>query len=221
MPHDRPRRSNDLVFIYLEEAYSYWEDDSAEMQTMRSILFKSPNGWAGENVRLADLIESLSGLAGKYHCRIRPLELPVGDVMVTGGEAFGIVCYAVDKALVSAHTLKATQETLPILKDLQDYLVSRWDYQDHAEAKLEKLCHRYTWSAVMSAQRIQGRAVTFDWTDAQMARINKTASKVLRSYQHLIPEFQALMAYSHMMHLGGTSGERIAGRRIYGSLQNN
>lgn len=209
MPHNRPKCSNDLVFIYLEDAYSYWED-AAEMEMMRRLLFKSPKAWTGADIPLSELIASFNGLAGKYNFQTRPLTVPVDDVIITGGEAFGIVHHAIDNALVNAQNLKATQETLPLLKDLQDVLVSQWAYEGHVAPNLDKLAYRYTWSAVMTAQRIQGKQVTLEWSAAQNTKIARTAKSVLGSYAELMPEFGTLMAQSHMMHLGSGFGERAS-----------
>lgn len=210
MSQNRPKRSNDLVFIYLEEAYSYWKDsEDMKIPMLRLALFTSPKKWTGEDMLLSDFIEAINGLAGKYHWRPRSLAENPGRFMLNGGEAFGIVHYAVEKALVGSHSLKATKETLPILNDLQAILLNRWAYADHQGPTPERTAYHYEWSAVMAAQRVQGRRLSLELSSQQKERIKKTAVDVNAAYGDLMPEFCDLMAHSHIMHLGKGFGERL------------
>lgn len=211
MPHNRPKRSNDLVFIYLEEAFSFWKDsEDMRLPLLRMAMFTSPINWTGEDMLLADLIQTIMNLADKYHWNPRPMPENPGGFMVNGGEAFGLVHYAIEKALVGSHSLKATQETLPIINDLQSILTNRWSYGGHKGPTPERTAYYYTYSAVMAAQRIQGRQVDLNLSPRQQARIIKTATAVNGTYADLMPEICDLMAQSHIMHLGKAFGERLS-----------
>lgn len=210
MPNTRPKRSNDLVFIALEEACSYWEDaNELKMEMANMVMFNThPGKWSGDDILLSELIQIFNQLAPKYQWRPRSGAADPGSFMVTGAEAFGIVHYAIEKALTNSHNLKATQETLPIINDLQDILRSRWVYEDHQVHKPGRIEYLYSWSAVMAAQRLQGKQVTLDLSEQQKRKIIKTSSAVVERYADLMPEFCTLMAESHIMTLGKAFGER-------------
>ena len=216
MPHIRPKRSNDLVFICLDEAYSYWQDaDEMKVEMAKMVMFVNhPKQWTGDDIHLSTLMELINALAPKYHWNLRNEVADPGDFMVTGGEAFGIVHYAIENALTNSHNLKATQETLPIINDLQEILRSRWSYQEHKEPKVERIAYLYSWSAVMASQRVQGKQVTLDLSEQQKKKIIKTAGDVIKTYADLMPEFSMLMAESHIMSLGKGYGERLAARDL-------
>lgn len=211
MPHIRSKRSNDLVFIYLDEAYSFWEDnDDNKIQMLRQAIFTSPKTWSGEDVPFSDLVVAINGLAERYHWIPSPNVGHLGDIMITGGDAFGLVHYAIQKALVGSHSLKATKGALPIINDLHAILLSRWAYADHKHPTPERTAHHYSYSAVMAAQRVQGKRVYLDLSPRQMSKVFRTSIAVNATYSDLMPEFCDLMAQSHIMHLGKAFGERLS-----------
>lgn len=211
MPHQKSKRSNDLVFIQLE-SFSFFRDAAIEagLSLSQLTLLKHPQKWSGEDMTYKQLMDEIGLLAESYAWRRDPAEGENGHLMISGGEAFGIIHYALEQALCSAHSLKAVQETMPLLGDLQDLLKSRWAYEGHKTLAIDKLEARYLWSATMSAQRVLEKQVTLHLAENQKKRLRRTAESVINTYSDLMPEFASSMAEAHIMRLGGNFGEKIA-----------
>jgi hypothetical protein len=208
MPNKRTKRSNDLVFIFLDEATLL--SVGMNLPLTRMSVFSAPGVHRGNDIILTEFVRDLNMLAGKYLCRPNESDELPANFPITGTDAFGIVHYAIEKALVSSHNLKATQEMLPLIEDLESLLKSRWRYADHRSSSPERIAYYYRYSTVMSAQRVQGKRVDLDLEPRQEAKIIKTSERLLATYSYLVPELCSLLAERHAMHLGHSFGEKLS-----------
>lgn len=211
MANKKSKRLDDLVFICLEEALSLWQASDQMRVSMGSLwMLSSPKHWTGDEIPLQDFAQQLDALATKYLFLPRDREPAPSDLMITGGEAFGMVNYAIEKALTCSHSLKETQEVTPLIKELEYLLNSRWGYSEHDHPTPERVAGRYRYSAVMAAQRLQRKRVDLVLSERQSMKMIKTARQLISAYSDLMPEFAALMAERHAGHLGSSFGERLS-----------
>lgn len=207
------KRSHDLAFIALHDFHRLKEScaiKGIEYSVMMPLTH--PETWTGGDISYGDFVSELNEIAVKLYCPSISIPEAIKHQPVSGGEAFGIIHYCVEKALVSVHSVKGIQDVVGLVKDFQAVLHRHWAYSDDHKVSVKMIASRYQWAAFMGYQQNDSKRPKLEFSPKKIESFTKTASAIMRKYSDLNSLFCEVLSESHALKLGGEYGDRLAKR---------